>query len=245
MNSIKRKQRTPLQPISAIRKEKFCLEDVSTDGKYSLIYLLEKADPIHSEVSFFVYTNVKGGKHMQYTIPILKTERLLLRPITQQDIEAMFVYTSQENVARYVTWHAHTSVEDTKAFLMLILSGYEQGNHLLWGIEYSGTLIGTIDFVTIDHTHKLGEIGYVLSEDYWNKGLTTEATKKLIDFGFKELKLVRIQARCLEENISSQKVMEKSGMQFEGLLRKSMFIKGQYKNVKMYAITDDDARKPS
>lgn len=182
---------------------------------------------------------------MHYTIPILKTERLLLRPITQQDIEAMYVYTSQENVARYVTWHAHTSIEDTKAFLMLILSGYEQGNHLFWGIEYSGTLIGTIDFVTIDHTHKLGEIGYVLSEDYWNKGLTTEATIKLIDFGFKELKLVRIQARCLEENIGSQKVMEKSRMQFEGLLRKSMFIKGQYKNVKMYAITDDDARNPS
>ena len=75
---------------------------------------------------------------MQYTIPILKTERLLLRPITQQDVEAMFVYTSRENVARYVTWHAHTSIEDTKAFMMLILSGYEQENHLLWGIEYSG-----------------------------------------------------------------------------------------------------------
>ncbi|XRD25781.1 GNAT family protein [Lysinibacillus fusiformis] len=59
------------------------------------------------------------------------------------------------------------------------------------------------------------------------------------------MKLVRIQARCLEENIGSQKVMEKSRMQFEGLLRKSMFIKGQYKNVKMYAITDDDARNPS
>jgi len=74
--------------------------------------------------------------------------------------------------------------------------------------------------------------------------MTTVATKKLIDFGFQELKLVRIQARCFEENISSQKVMEKSGMQIEGLLRKSMFVKGQYKNVKMYAITDDDARNP-
>lgn len=181
---------------------------------------------------------------MKYNVPILKTERLLLRPVTQQDVEAMFDYTSRESVARYVTWHAHTSIEDTKAFLTFILNGYEQGNHLLWGIEYLGTLIGTIDFVTVDNTHKCGEIGFVLSEDYWNKGMTTEATKKLIDFGFQELKLVRIQARCFEENISSQKVMEKSGMQIEGLLRKSMFVKGQYKNVKMYAITDDDARNP-
>ena len=56
--------------------------------------------------------------------------------------------------------------------------------------------------------------------------------QKLIEFGFNELDLVRIQARCFEENIGSQKVMEKSGMQFEGLLRKSMLVKGQYQNVK-------------
>ncbi|WP_156314025.1 GNAT family N-acetyltransferase [Lysinibacillus sp. ZYM-1] len=181
---------------------------------------------------------------MKNNVPILKTERLLLRPVTTQDIEAMFVYASRDSVARYVTWQAHTSIEDTKAFVTLILSGYQQGNHLLWGIEYCGTLIGTIDFVTINDTHKFAEIGYVLSEDYWNKGITTEATKKLIDFGFKELNLVRIQARCFEENIGSQKVMEKSGMQFEGLLRKSMFVKEQYQNVKIYAITDDDYRNP-
>lgn len=177
-------------------------------------------------------------------LPILKTERLLLRPVTLQDLEAMFDYASRENVVRYVTWQAHISLEDTKAFIELILNGYQQGNHLLWGIEYAGILIGTIDFVMINDAHKYGEIGYVLSEDYWNKGFTTEATKELIEYGFKKLDLVRIQARCFEENIGSQKVMEKSGMQFEGLLRKSMFVKGQYQNVKMYAITDDDYRNP-
>lgn len=175
-------------------------------------------------------------------IPIMKTERLLLRPITHGDLEAMYDYSSSENVARYVTWQAHTSLEDTKAFIALIFNGYQQGKLMLWGIEYAGKIIGTIDFVTINDTHKYAEIGYVLSEDFWNKGFTTEATKKLIDFGFNKLDLVRIQARCFEENIGSQKVMEKSGMQFEGLLRKSMFVKGQYQNVKMYAITDDDYR---
>lgn len=176
-------------------------------------------------------------------IPIMKTEGLLLRPITPQDLEAMYDYSSRENVVRYVKWQAHTSLEDTKTFMALIFDGYQQGNLMLWGIEYAGTIIGKIDFVTMNDTHKYVEIGYVLSEDYWNKGFTTEATKKLIDFGFNELDLVRIQARCFEENIGSQKVMEKSGMQFEGLLRKSMFVKGQYQNVKMYAITDDDYRK--
>ncbi|MEK5230938.1 GNAT family protein [Lysinibacillus sp. FSL K6-0232] len=180
---------------------------------------------------------------MNSLIPILTTERLLLRPVTLQDVEAMFAYTSHANVARYVTWEAHQNLEDTKAFITFILDGYQQGNHLLWGIEYKGTLIGTIDFVAINDNHQYGEIGYVLAEDYWNKGITTEATKRLIDFGFQELGLVRIQARCFEENIGSQKVMEKSGMLFEGLLRKSMFVKGDYQNIKMYAITDDDYNK--
>ena len=54
-------------------------------------------------------------------IPIMKTERLLLRPITHGDLEAMYDYSSSENVARYVTWQAHTSLEDTKAFMALIL----------------------------------------------------------------------------------------------------------------------------
>ncbi|WP_285397019.1 GNAT family N-acetyltransferase [Lysinibacillus sp. fls2-241-R2A-57] len=134
-------------------------------------------------------------------------------------------YASCENVARFVTWDAHKSLDDTKEFIELILNWYKQGKHLLWGIEYEQKLIGTIDFVSINDQHKFAEIGYVLSEGYWNQGITTEATKKLIDYGFNELKFVRIQARCFEENIGSQKVMEKSGMLYECLLRKSMFVR--------------------
>ncbi|MGE7950381.1 GNAT family N-acetyltransferase [Lysinibacillus xylanilyticus] len=174
------------------------------------------------------------------TIPVLKTARLTLRPISLNDLEAMFNYASSENVARFVTWEPHKSFDDTKEFIELILNGYKQGKHLLWGIEYEQKLIGTIDFVSINDLHKFAEIGYVLSEEYWNQGITTEAAKKLIDYGFNELKLARIQARCFEENIGSQKVMEKSGMLYEGLLRKSMFVKGNHQNVKMYAIINND-----
>ncbi|MEB2298311.1 GNAT family N-acetyltransferase [Lysinibacillus xylanilyticus] len=172
--------------------------------------------------------------------PVLKTARLTLRPISLNDLEAMFNYTSSENVARYVTWDPHKSLDETKVFVELVLNGYKQGNHLLWGIEYEQKLIGTIDFVSVNDQHKCAEIGYVLSEEYWNQGITTEAVKKLIDYGFNELKMVRIQARCFKDNIGSQKVMEKSGMLFEGILRKSMFVKGCHRDVKMYAITDGD-----
>lgn len=58
-----------------------------------------------------------------------------------------------------VTWQAHTSIEDTRAFMALILDGYQQGNHLFWGIEYEQKLVGTIDFVSVNETHKFAEIG--------------------------------------------------------------------------------------
>jgi [ribosomal protein S5]-alanine N-acetyltransferase len=65
------------------------------------------------------------------TIPVLKTKRLTLRPITLNDVEAMFHYASSEHVARYVTWEPHTSLDDTKKFIEFILNGYKQGNHLI------------------------------------------------------------------------------------------------------------------
>ncbi|WP_373232721.1 GNAT family N-acetyltransferase [Cohnella sp.] len=62
----------------------------------------------------------------------------------------------------------------------------------------------------------------------------------IIDFGIKEMDLVRIEARCHPNNIGSAKVMEKSGMTFEGILRKHLFVKDQHQDVKMYSIFKDN-----
>ena len=76
---------------------------------------------------------------------------------------------------------------------------------------------------------KIAEIGYALSDRYWGKGYVSEATKALLDFGFNELQLVRIQARCFPDNIGSELVM-----------RKAKFAKGRYHDIKMYAILRED-----
>ena len=175
-------------------------------------------------------------------LPILETERLILRKVTLEDLEDMYLYGSDEDVAKYVTWDRHKSIADTKAFIEFILSNYQNKQVAPWGIEYkeNGKFIGTIDFVWWQPNHKMAEIGYVLSKDYWGQGLTTEAAKELIKFGFNEMDLVRIQARCLVENIGSSRVMEKAGMQFEGIIRKGMFVKGKHQDLKMYAILRED-----
>lgn len=172
----------------------------------------------------------------------IETERLILRKLCLNDANHMFQYTSNPEVSKYTTWHEHKSLEDTTSFLKRILTDYENQKGMTWGIENkeNGKLIGTCDFVTWIPELKRAEIGYALSREYWNKGYMTEVVKALILFGFTEMELVRIEAKCRVENIGSAKVMEKSGMKFEGILRKYLLSKGQFYDVKMHSIIKEE-----
>lgn len=175
-------------------------------------------------------------------LPTLETERLILRKVTKEDIEDMYLYGSDEEVSKYVTWNTHETIADTKGFVEFVLNKYENKQMSPWGIEYkeNGKFIGTIDFVWWQPNHKIAEIGYVISKDYWGKGLTTEVAKELVKFGFEEMDLVRVQARCDVENIASARVMEKAGMTFEGIIRKGIFVKGEHRDLKMYSILKEE-----
>lgn len=175
-------------------------------------------------------------------IPELETERLMLRKINENDLQAIYRYGSNPNVSQHVSWETHQSIEDTKGFVKTILDGYRQETKALWGMELksSGQLVGTIDFVTIESKHRKAEIGYVLAEDCWGKGYMTEAAKQIIAYGFNELDLERIQARCFVANKGSARVMEKAGMTFEGIMRKAMFAKGKFHDLKLYSILSDE-----
>ena len=178
-------------------------------------------------------------------LPILETEHFYLRKINTDDIPVIFEYGSNPNVSKQVSWETHQTVADTRAFVDMIVEGYEQGTKALWGMELksTGKLVGTIDFVTIQERHRKAEIGYVLSEDCWGKGYMTEAARRIISFGFEELQLERIQARCFVENEGSARVMEKVGMSFEGTMRNAMFAKGKFHDLKMFAIVSEDYLK--
>ncbi|KAA0546858.1 GNAT family N-acetyltransferase [Bacillus sp. BGMRC 2118] len=181
-------------------------------------------------------------KTILHDIEALETERLILRKLREDDILEIFEYGSNDEVTKYVSWNTYQTIEDAKVFLDHILTQYEQGAGAFWGIEdkKSNKLIGTIDFVSWNQKHKKAEIGYILSQDYWGKGIMTEAVQAVIKFGFKRMNLVRIEARCLVENIGSEKVMQKAGMHYEGLLRKSMFLKEIHRDIKLYAILKED-----
>ena len=176
-------------------------------------------------------------------LPTLETERLILRKITMEDSADIHRYASNPDVSKYVFWEAHNSLGATEDYIGFILDLYANGKLAPWGIQNKedGKLIGTVDFVNWQPQHRTAEIGYALSKEYWGRGMATEATKELIKFGFNSMDLVRIQAKCLVENAGSERVMEKAGMAFEGILRKFIFIKGSHYDVKMYSIIKEDA----
>jgi [ribosomal protein S5]-alanine N-acetyltransferase len=171
-------------------------------------------------------------------LPYLETERLKLRKLTARDAGDVFEYASVTEVSLYVSWMPHRTIADTKSFLKHVLFQYEKGIPSSWGIvlKETGKLIGTIGFHWWSTEHSKAELGYVISDKYWNQGYTTEALRKILQFGFEIMQLERIEARCFTENAASERVMQKCGMKLEGILRSSLFIKGGFRDFKLYSI---------
>lgn len=173
--------------------------------------------------------------------PVLETDRLILRNVEKTDLQDIFDYASDPNLTTYLTWRAHQTLADTEGFLEFILASNERHMGATWGIVWkeNNRVIGTIDLAW-NQKHYSAELAYALSKKYWRKGIGTEAAKAVLTFGFEKLKLERIQARCHPDNMASYKLMEKSGMTYEGTLRKSMQRKGNQEDAKIYSILKDE-----
>lgn len=174
-------------------------------------------------------------------LPTLETERLILRRLRLEDAEDIFEYGRDPEVARYVTWEAYQSLDETRDWLTHILRAYEEGTPRSWALYHKADVkvIGTCGFIQWIPIHSRAEVAFALSPPYWNLGLTTEAVNRCIDFGFK-VGINRIQGYCLPENLASERVMLKAGMRYEGILRQYSLLKGEYRDLKGFAIVRSD-----
>lgn len=175
-------------------------------------------------------------------IPTLTTERLTLRRMLVSDAYDMYEYARRELVTRYLSWRPHPNVDYTKEYLQYIGNHYNIGDFFDWGVIHNkdDKFIGTCGFTRFNYNHNSAEIGYVLSPDYWGQGIADEAVREVMKFGFERLGLNRIEAKFIMGNESSKRVMEKTGMTFEGYQRQAMLIKGEYKNIGICSILKDE-----
>lgn len=153
----------------------------------------------------------------------LNTKRLLLRKFKIEDSFFMFKnWASNENVTKYLTWEPHKDIDTTKSILESWINSYDNLNYYQWCIVLKDIdePIGSIGVVLLDEENELVQIGYCIGERWWGKGITTEALQKIIEFLFSSVKIKKIETKHIIENIASGKVMKKSGMIFQGNLKK-------------------------
>ena len=150
----------------------------------------------------------------------LETERLVLRKPRMDDARAIFEgWTQDREVTRYLTWRPHERIEQTQEFVQGCIRLWEGDTRFPYLITLKGTgeVIGIID-PRIEGP-KVG-IGYGAARAYWGKGYVTEATRAIIQWAFQQPSIYRVYATTDVENVASRRVMEKAGMQCEGILRK-------------------------
>ena len=171
-------------------------------------------------------------------LPILKTPRLILRPMTMRDAADIFSFSRVPAVAQNVLWSAQRTLNDSKNYLRYILRQYRDGAPSSYGIVYreTGRVVGTIGFMWYNRENRSAEVGYSLARWLWNKGLMSEALSAVLEMGFIELRLHRVEAQHELTNPASGRVMEKCGMLYEGCLRGRVWNKGRFSDVALYAI---------
>lgn len=155
------------------------------------------------------------------------------------DAPAVFGGWAQDTeVTRQLTWRPHENVEITKLVLKKTITAWEEEFRFPFVIADKNTdqLAGMIEMRMEGHQV---ELGYVLAKSFWGKGYMTEAVQALIDWAFQQATIQRVYATTSVDNIGSQRVMEKTGMQREGMLRKYIVhpnISDEPRDSYMYAI---------
>jgi len=149
--------------------------------------------------------------------PELDTKHLILRPLTRDDAERVFInWTSDAEVAKFMRWEVHTDITQTQQWLAAEDSSVDSDSVYNWGfiLKETGELIGSGGLV-YQETKGMYELGYNIMKKYWNRGLTTEAAAAIIEFGKEALQQKCFYCCHAKDNPASGKVMQKIGFQYQ------------------------------
>ncbi len=167
------------------------------------------------------------------------TSRLILREFVWDDWPAVLAYQSEPAYLRYNPWTTRTA-DDVQAFVQRFIDWQREEPRYRYQLAITlpetGELIGNCG-LRLEHPGAMeGDIGYEFAPQHWGNGYATEAARSMLALGFEELRLHRIWAGCIAENVGSAHVLEKIGMQREGQHRDKEWFKGRWWDTYTYAI---------
>jgi RimJ/RimL family protein N-acetyltransferase len=148
-----------------------------------------------------------------------QTERLLAKPSAIEDAKVVFEdYASDPTVAKYMTWTPHRNVDDTKEFLRRCERVWSEGSAFPWSLwcRQDGAFVGVIE---IRVGTSAVDLGYALVRRWWHQGLMSEAVTAVVHWALAQPTIYRVWATCDIDNVASARLLERVGMEREGVLR--------------------------
>lgn len=147
----------------------------------------------------------------------LETERLVLRPLSEADLEALHRISNDLLVRRYLWDDEPVSMATIEGIFAQSVREFAEKGLGLFGIRLRGEekLLGLCGFRSLENTGEI-ELAYELSPEWWGRGLATEASRACLHYAFEEVGLERVVAGVEPQNVASIKVIEKLGMRYAG-----------------------------
>jgi RimJ/RimL family protein N-acetyltransferase len=168
------------------------------------------------------------------------TARLVLRTFTPDDLDDVWAYQRQPEVARFMSWAARDREQSRRSVEQMVREDglRAEGDCLALAVvrRDTGRVVGHVELVWRSREHRQGEVGYVLDPRHQGHGYATEAAAAMLRYGFEEFGLHRIVARCASRNTASARLAERLGMRREAHLRECAFNKGEWRDEYVYAI---------
>jgi ribosomal-protein-alanine N-acetyltransferase len=173
-----------------------------------------------------------------HPFPLITTERLLLRQITEPDTEDVFAFRSDKRAMQFIDRPIAKTHEDALKLIRLIHDGWVNNEALTWAIAQkdSPKVIGTIGFWKIDKANHRAEIGYMLHPDFHGKGIMSEAITAIIGYGFKVIKLHSIEANINPNNEASVRLLKKNKFVKEAHYKENYYFNGKFLDSIIYSL---------
>jgi ribosomal-protein-alanine N-acetyltransferase len=170
--------------------------------------------------------------------PVIETERLILRRITNDDVNEVFELRSNPETMKYIPRPLVKTTEDALEHVAMIEEKITSNIGINWGITLKGDsrVLGIIGYYRMQPENYRAEIGYMLLPEYHGKGIISEAVNRLIAYGFDDLKLHSIEAVIDPENFASEKVLQKCGFVKEAHLKEAEFYEGKFLDKVIYSL---------
>ena len=168
--------------------------------------------------------------------PVLKTDRLILRQLNENDVNGIYNFYSDPVALKYVPRNLFTERIEASDKIKFFDALFDDRKGICWAISYKEKqdIIGIAGFFEIDKAANKAELGYGFLQGNWGKGVGTEILKTLTDFGFQAIQLHKIYAYIHPDNSSSIKVVGKFGYKREGLFKDHDFAQNKYFDTAVY-----------